>query len=87
MNNNEQSTPADVGQNQQTTPPPGSIGETTWVMNGINQLNARYDGLDERLRAIENKISKATGWLTAGIVLLALLQIGLKFIDISITVN
>ena len=60
-------------------------------MQGINQLNARIgelnskiDRMDERLRTLENKFSKAAGWAMAVVTLMVLLQIALRFINISV---
>ena len=72
------------GQGQPTTPPPN---ESNWIMHAISKLDGRVDKIDERLRAVENKISKAMGWGTAMFVLLVLIQIVLKFANISISVN
>ena len=84
MADEERATPDDAGV-AQTAPPVLVQGEAGWIMQGINPLNARIDGLDERLRAVENKISKATGWVMAGFAIVVILQILLKFFDISIT--
>ncbi len=56
-------------------------------MHGINQLDGRIDKLDERLRNVENKISKAMGWGTAMFVLLIAIQMVLKFANISISIK
>ena len=56
-------------------------------MHGINQLDGRIDKLDERLRNVENKISKAMGWGTAMFVLLIVIQMVLKFANISISIK
>ena len=63
-------------------------------MHGINQLDGRIDKLDERidklderLRKVENKISKAMGWGTAMFLLLIVIQIVLKFANISISID
>lgn len=51
-------------------------------MHAISQLDGRVDKIDERLRAVENKISKAMGWGTAMFLLLIVIQIVLKFANI-----
>lgn len=76
--------PENIGPRQPTTPPPN---DSNWVMHAISQLNGRIDKIDERLRAVENKISKAMGWGTAMFLLLIVIQIVLKFANISISVN
>jgi len=54
-------------------------------MNGINMLNDRIDAIDERLRGVENKISKAMGWGAAMFVILIVIQIGLRLVNVSIS--
>ncbi len=56
-------------------------------MQGFTRLDERIDKIDERLRAVENKISKAMGWGTAMFLVLIVIQIVLKFANISISVN
>ena len=70
---------------------PNLQNEAGWIMHGINQLNARIgelngkiDRLDERLRTLENKFSKAAGWAAAAFALVFLLQLALRFIKISV---
>ena len=84
MESKDKASPEDIGPRQPPTPNPN---DSNWVMNGINQLDGRIDKLDERLRAVENKISKAMGWGTAMFFLLIVIQIVLKFADISISIK
>ncbi len=56
-------------------------------MHRINRLDERLDKIDERLCAVEDKISKAMGWGTAMFLVLIVIQIVLKFANISISVN
>lgn len=53
----------------------------------MNRLEEKFDKLDDRLRAVENKISKATGWVMAGFAFLVLLQVLLRFVNISISLK
>ena len=76
--------PENIGPRQPTTPPPN---ESNWIMQGFTRLDERIDKIDERLRAVENKISKAMGWGTAMFLVLIVIQIVLKFTNISISVN
>ena len=85
MADNDKASPGDVG--NQLASPSQATGESNWVMHGINRLDTKMDKLEERLRAVENKISKATGWLMAGFSLLVIIQIALRFVDISINSN
>ncbi len=57
------------------------------AVHRINRLDERLDKIDERLCAVENKISKAMGWGTAMFVLLVVIQIVLKFANISISIG
>ena len=84
MENKDHASPEDIGPRQPSTPPPN---ESSWIMHGINQLDGRIDKLDERLRNVENKISKAMGWGTAMFVLLIAIQMVLKFANISISIK
>ena len=63
------------------------IGRLEQAMHRINRLDERLDKIDERLCAVENKISKATGWGTAMFLLLIVIQIVLKFVNISISIG
>ena len=54
-------------------------------MHAINRLDERIDKIEERLSAVENKISKAMGWGTAMFLLLVVIQVVLKFPNISIS--
>ena len=89
---NDKASPEDVG--HQLAVPSPDLGDSAWVMHGINRLEektsrleGKIDKLEERLRAVEYKISKSTGWLMVGFTLLVIIQIALRFVDISITVN
>ncbi|MCY4383138.1 MAG: hypothetical protein OXE44_08320 [Nitrospinae bacterium] len=53
----------------------------------LEQLDGRIDKIDERLRIVENKISKAMGWGTAMFLLLVVIQVVLKFANISISID
>ena len=82
---NDKASPEDVG--HQLAVPSPDLGDSAWVMHGINRLEGKIDKLEERLRAVEYKTSKSTGWLMVGFTLLVIIQIALRFADISITVN
>ena len=84
--------------NDQTPPPNRPAGELAWIREGINKLDGRinrldqrvdekFDKLDERLRKVENKISTAAGWMAAGFAALLLLQVMLRFFDVSISLK
>ena len=76
-------------------PPPSSLqSDASWIMQGINQLNDRIvelsgkvDRLDDRLRTLENKFSKAAGWAAAIFTIAVFLQIALRFVTISVSVD
>lgn len=53
----------------------------------LEQLDGRIDKIDERLRIVENKISKAMGWGTTMFLLLVVIQVVLKFANISISID
>ncbi len=82
---NDKASPEDVG--HQLAVPSPDMGDSAWVMHGINRLEGKIDKLEERLRAVEYKTSQSTGWLMVGFTLLVIIQIALRFADISITVN
>lgn len=84
MEGKDNVSPENIGPRHPTTPPPN---DSNWVMHAINQLDGRIDKLDERLRAVENKISKAMGWGTAMFLLLVVIQVVLKFANVSISIN
>ena len=42
-----------------------NISDPTLARIKLEQLDGRIDKIDERLRIVENKISKAMGWGTA----------------------
>lgn len=63
------------------------IGRLEQAMHRINRLEERLEKIDERLCAVENKISKAMGWGTAMFFLLVLIQVVLKFANISISIG
>ena len=95
MVDREKATPADVGASQPIEPRQDGDG-SSWVLNGINQinekidrlddrLNGRIDNLDERIRLVENKINRATGWVMAVGAVIVVLQLVLEFFDISVT--
>lgn len=93
MVDNKQTSPEDSLDNQPPLPP-NLPNEASWIMQGINQLNARIgelngkiDRMDERLRTLENKFSKAAGWAMAVVTLMVLLQIALRFIKISVSID
>ena len=92
MADSKPTTPEDSPDNP--PPPPGLPNDASWIMQGINQLNARIgelntkiDRMDERLRTLENKFSKAAGWAMAIVTLMVLLQIALRFIKISVSID
>ncbi len=68
-----------------------SQGESQWVMNALNQLearvDARFDRLDDRLRGVENKISWLWGGFAAVTALLTLLLVLTRILDISISLG
>ena len=63
------------------------IGRLEQAMHRINRLDERIGKIDERLCAVENKISKAMWWGTAMFVLLVVIQVVLKFANISISIG
>ncbi len=76
MENKDKTTPEDIGHPPTSTPP---LRDSNWVMNGINRLDQRLEGMDERLRKVENQISKILGWGSAMFFFMVILQIVLKF--------
>lgn len=86
MASNDTTTPDQTGSNE-TPPPNRPAGELAWILQGLNRLEEKFDKLDERLRTVENKISKATGWITAAVVFLALLQVLLRLVNVSISLE
>lgn len=69
-----------------TASPSGSKPATRkFHREALNKLDDKFDKLDDRLRAVENKISTAKGWITAGFVILVLLQVLLRMFDIQIS--
>lgn len=86
MASNDTATP-DQTVNNETPPPNRPTGELAWILQGLNRLEEKFDKLDERLRTVENKISKATGWITAAVVFLALLQVLLRLVNVSISLE
>ena len=81
MVDKNQVSPNEVGEPQLTTPP---VGESGWIMNGLNQLNDRVDKIDERLRLVENKLSKIMGWGTAMFFIVIILQVVLEYLNLLI---
>ncbi len=86
MASNEIGTPGQTRDND-ITPPNRPTSELAWVMQGVNKLEEKFDKLDERLRMVENKISKATGWIMAGFAFLVLLQVALRIFNVSISLD
>ena len=84
MENNKKTTPKDIKRPPISTPP---IKGSDWIMNGINQLNQRLEGIDGRLRKVENQNSRILGWGSAMFLVLVTLQIVLKFFDIEISLK
>ena len=69
-----------------TLPPePTPKGELGWVMQSLNRLETKIDGLDDRLRLIEGRMNKIMGGLVIVGFILVVVQIILKLPNISIT--
>ena len=84
MENNKKTSPENAGQKPATTP---LMSESNWIMNGINQLDRRIDGMDGRLRKVEKQISHMQGWGTAMFIILVILQIALRFVNVEIALK